>query len=70
LAAVGSGELAIGIDQASIHQELTGKSWITQLIQERIDLLTPKRPRCWGGGRTAWGGESHAMGAGGPNSET
>jgi hypothetical protein len=44
LTAVRRGELAIGVDQASIHQELTGQSRVTQLLQERIDLLTPQRP--------------------------
>jgi len=61
LAAVRRGELAIGVDQASIHQKLTGHSRVAQLLQERIDLLTPQLPRGWGVGRPAWGGERHAM---------
>ena len=36
--------MAIGIDQASVHQELTGKGRVTQLLKERIDLLAPQRP--------------------------
>ena len=47
LTAVGSGELAIGIDQTSVHQELTGKGRVTQLLQECINLLTSQRPRGW-----------------------
>ena len=53
--------MAIGIDQASVHQELTGKGRVTQLLKERIDLLAPQLPRGWGGGRPARAGKRHAI---------
>ena len=53
--------MAIEIDQASVHQALTGKGRVTQLLKERIDLLAPQRPRGWGGGRPARAGKRHAI---------
>jgi hypothetical protein len=44
LAAVREGELAISVDQASVHKELARKGGIAQLLQERINLLAGQLP--------------------------